>query len=300
MRRRAAIRSPLTRRGLIAGAGAATILHRLGGIGDALVSDARADPLAPKPPQHLSPLFDAHIHYNDEIAALLKPEDAARRLREAGIVRAIVSSTPDDHTLELAAAAPDLVIPFLRPYRSHGDRGGWLGNGDVLAEIERRLARTAYRGIGEFHINPLAPPGSILPRIVHLARERRLWILAHVAAGVIDQMYALDPDARIIWAHAGGLVETAETVAIYMARYPSLVLELSLRSGLTHGDQVAPVWRAMFEAARGRVLLGTDTWVNARWDEVRSVAADHRRWLASLPETLAGEIALGNGRRMFG
>ncbi len=278
----------LTRRGLIASVGAAAILHRHAGIGDAL---------AQPPP---SPLFDAHIHYNDEIAAILKPEDAARRLREAGIVRAIVSSTPDDHTLELVASAPDLVIPFLRPYRTHGDRGRWLQNGDVMAEIERRLAKTAYRGIGEFHINPLAPSGSILPRIVHLARERQLWILAHVAAGVIDQIYALDADARIIWAHAGGLVETSDTVATYMTRYPSLVLELSLRSGLTSGDQLAPVWRAMFETARGRVLLGTDTWVNSRWGEVGAVAAEHRRWLASLPEPIAAEIALGNGRRMFG
>lgn len=249
---------------------------------------------------HPGPLFDAHIHYNYEIAAVLTPHAAVQRLREAGIARAIVSSTPDEHTLDLHAAAPDLVIPFLRPYRSHADRGGWLQNADVLAELERRLARTPYQGIGELHINPLAPQGSILPRIVHLARERRLWILAHVSAAVIDQIYALEADARVIWAHAGGLVETAETVAAYVARYPGLALELSLRSGLTDGEKVTPVWLGIFAAARGRVMLGTDTWINSRWDEVGLEASFARRWLAGLPAPLAEEIAVGNGRRMFG
>jgi hypothetical protein len=246
------------------------------------------------------PLFDAHIHYNGEIAAILGPEQAAQRLRDAGIVRAIVSSTPDRLTLDLMAAAPDIVIPFLRPYRTHGDRGGWLINTEVLAEVERRLDLAPYGGIGEFHVNPLAPSGSILPRLVDLARERKLWILAHVAAGVIDQIMALDPDARVIWAHAGGLVEPAETVATYIARYPALCLELSLRSGLTVGEEVTDTWRAIFAAARGRVLLGTDTWTNSRWDEIVGEANYARRWLARLPPDLADEIAVGSGRRMFG
>lgn len=246
------------------------------------------------------PLFDAHIHYNDEIAAILKPHAAIERLRDAGIVRAIVSSTPDHLTLDAYAAAPDLVIPFLRPYRTHADRGGWITNRDVLAEVERRLDKAPYRGIGEFHINPLAPQGSILPRLVQLAGERRLWILAHVSASVIEQIYALDADARVIWAHAGGLVETAETVAAHMARYPQLVIELSLRSGLVEGGGVAPVWLGIFEMARGRVLLGTDTWINSRWDELMGEADDARRWLATLPPPLADEIAVENGRRLFG
>lgn len=246
------------------------------------------------------PLFDAHIHYNGEIAAVLKPAEAVARLRAAGIARAIVSSTPDDLTLDLLAAAPDLVVPFLRPYRTHGDRDGWLVNGDVLAEIERRLDRAPYTGIGEFHINPLAPPGSILPRIVHLARERRLWILAHVAARVIDQIYALDPEARIIWAHAGGLVEPAETVAAYVARYPGLHLELSLRSGLTVGERVSEAWLAILGTARGRVMLGTDTWTNSRWDQVEGEANFARRWLSGLPSDMADDIAIGTGRRLFG
>lgn len=245
-------------------------------------------------------LFDAHIHYNDEIAALLSPEEAAGRLRAAGIVRAIVSSTPDDLSLDLAKAAPDIVIPFLRPYRTHADRDGWLTNGDVLAEIERRIDKAPYRGIGEFHIYPLAPSGSILSRIVHLARERQIWILAHVSARAIDQIYALDGDARVIWAHAGGLVETAETVAAYVRRYPPLHLELSLRSGLTDGARITATWLSIFEAARGRVLLGTDTWANARWDEVGREADFARRWLAALPADMAEEIALGTGKRIFG
>lgn len=280
-----------TRRAILAGAAAAVAAGSLE-LG-ASATPSRAVGLG-------RPLFDAHIHYNGEIAAILSPVEAAARLRAAGIARAIVSSTPDRLTLDLLAAAPDIAVPFLRPYRSHGDRDGWLVNRDVLAEVERRLELAPYRGLGEFHVNPLAPTGSILPRLVDLARERKLWILAHVAAGVIDQMYALDKDARIIWAHAGGLVETADTVAAYVARYPGLVLELSLRSGLTAGEQVTDTWRAIFEMARGRILLGTDTWTNSRWEEIVGEANFARRWLATLSADMADEIAIGTGRRLFG
>ena len=40
-------------------------------------------------------VFDAHIHYSHDVWDAIPPEDAIRRLREAGVERALVSSSSD-------------------------------------------------------------------------------------------------------------------------------------------------------------------------------------------------------------
>ena len=65
---------------------------------------------------HGQPIFDAHIHYSQDVWDAIPPQDAIRRLREAGITRALVSSSGDDGTQRLYQAAPELVIPVLRPF----------------------------------------------------------------------------------------------------------------------------------------------------------------------------------------
>jgi hypothetical protein len=47
------------------------------------------------------PIFDAHIHYSQADWTAYTPERALSILAQAGIRRAIVSSTPDDGTLML-------------------------------------------------------------------------------------------------------------------------------------------------------------------------------------------------------
>src|SRR2546428_9689983 len=39
------------------------------------------------------PIFDAHIHYNSDVWEVVPPKEAITRLRKAGIVRALVSSS---------------------------------------------------------------------------------------------------------------------------------------------------------------------------------------------------------------
>ena len=63
------------------------------------------------------PLFDAHVHYSEDIWQAIPVEDAIKRLKENGIQRAIVSSTPADGAIKLFRKNPEFVIPFLRPYR---------------------------------------------------------------------------------------------------------------------------------------------------------------------------------------
>ncbi len=69
------------------------------------------------------PIFDAHVHYSHDAWDTLPPAEAIAILRKAGVQRALVSSSGDDGTQRLVAAAPDLVVPSLRPYRTRGELG---------------------------------------------------------------------------------------------------------------------------------------------------------------------------------
>ena len=55
------------------------------------------------------PIFDAHIHYNQPDWNVFPPSQILAILDQAGIRRALVSSTPDDGTLKLYEAAPQLA-----------------------------------------------------------------------------------------------------------------------------------------------------------------------------------------------
>src|SRR5438132_10747865 len=72
------------------------------------------------------PIFDAHLHYSHDAWDVVPPQQAIAILRKAGLKRALVSSSGDDGQQRLYAAAPDLVIPELRPYRSRGEIGTWF------------------------------------------------------------------------------------------------------------------------------------------------------------------------------
>ena len=49
----------------------------------------------------------------------------------------------------LAAEAPELIVPELRPYRSRGEIGSWMKDQSVVRYLEERLAKYRYVGIGE-------------------------------------------------------------------------------------------------------------------------------------------------------
>src|SRR5690242_9564113 len=84
------------------------------------------------------PIFDAHIHYSRPDWTTYTPERALSILAQAGIRRAIVSSTPDDGTLMLYDRAPAGIVPFLRPYRTREDMGSWPRDPAVAAYVEER------------------------------------------------------------------------------------------------------------------------------------------------------------------
>ena len=46
-----------------------------------------------------------------------------------------------------------------------------------------------------------------------------------------------------------------------------------------------------------RFVVGSDTWINARWDDYEALMQQARRWLGDLPPAVARRIAWDNGAR---
>jgi predicted TIM-barrel fold metal-dependent hydrolase len=259
------------------------------------------------------PLFDAHLHYNEEAWMAAHPiDDALARLQRAGVRAIIANSRPNDGTKSLAAArektqaAGVTVVPFIRLYRNRADYTGWFQDETIYEMVQRELAAgTAagpYRGLGEFHLYDSANAnGAVARKLMQLAQEKELVVLAHVDDGAIDLLMAHAPNARLIWAHTGIGGAPAARVQALLARYPKLMGELSYRPGLTDaGGGLSAEWKALLSAQPERFLVGSDTWVNARWAGYEGLMSDARRWLGDLPEAAARRIAWDNGAALFG
>jgi predicted TIM-barrel fold metal-dependent hydrolase len=250
-------------------------------------------------------LFDCHLHYSFNAVEVYPPATAMKFLAQAGIDRAILSSTPNDGTIKLHALYPERFIPFLRPYRKARDAAGWSAeratwyrDPQTLVFIEQELGRGIFRGIGEFHVNGDEVDTPVMHGIVDLAVQRNLWLLAHSDAAAIEKLFAFNRNAKIIWAHTG-MHEPEVVVQRLFETYPTLVGELSYRSGITDSNGLAPRWRELFVRFPDRFVYGSDTWVESRWPEVPALADAARSWLAALPSAVAQNIAHRNGERLF-
>ena len=87
------------------------------------------------------PIFDAHLHYSHDAWDVVPVEQAVAILRQAGVKRALVSSSDDEGNQRLFRAAPDIVIPELRPYRKRGEIGSWFRDSSVIPYLESRLSK---------------------------------------------------------------------------------------------------------------------------------------------------------------
>jgi predicted TIM-barrel fold metal-dependent hydrolase len=249
------------------------------------------------------PIFDAHLHYNDEATATLPIAAVLRTFEVSGVRTILANSRPNDGTRALVAAAeraPGLrVVPFIRPYRTDADRQTWFDDPAIYALIERELARPiAWRGIGEFHVFGRDADTPWVRRIVALAVERGLWLHAHCDEAALQHLLAHDPRVRIVWAHSG-FTTPPEKLAGLLERHPNLIGELSYRHDVAIDGRLAPQWRALLERFPDRFVVGSDTWVNARWSRYGEIIEQYRGWLAQLPPAVAAMIAHGNGERLF-
>ena len=265
------------------------------------------------------PLFDTHLHYNEEAwngsSGPFPPAEALARMQRNGVRAIVGNSRPNEGTRTLAAAretreAGVTVVPFIRLYRNRADYTNWFRDESihemVLTELARGTASGPYRGIGEFHLYDSAnADGPVARKLMALAEQRDLAVLAHVDDVAVDKLMAHTPsrgrDTRLIWAHTGIGGAPVARVREMLDRYPRLVGELSYRPGLTcDGGLLCPEWRALIEAYPTRFVIGSDTWVNQRWSDYDGLMQGYRRWLGDLPPDVARQIAWDNGAALFG
>ena len=270
-----------------------------------------AQPAAPGA-AYAGPIFDAHLHYNEEAVEPHPIADVLARMQRSGVRAVVANSRPNDGTKALAAAreatrrAGVTVVPFVRLYRNRADYTGWHADPSIVEMVLRELAAGTdagpYRGLGEFHLYDSAnADGATARRLMQLAEQRGLVVLAHVDDAAIEKLLAHAPKARLIWAHTGIGGTPVERVRMLLQRHPTLLGELSYRPGLTGGDgRLSPEWRALLGAMPERFLVGSDTWINGRWDEYESLMQQARRWLGDLAPAAARRIAWENGAALFG
>ena len=291
---------------------------------------------------YTGPLFDAHLHYNDEaFNGTTGPHpvaDVLARLQRSGVKAIVANSRPNDGTKALVAAAhnhgglatggtaggtttitaKDLaVIPFIRLYRNRADYDSWFKDETIYDMVVAEQARGAtiaarrveFRGIGEFHLYDSANAnGPVAKKLMAYAEEKSLAVLAHVDDTAIDLLMANTPSKgqklRLIWAHTGiGGVSVARVDEL-LTRYPNLMGELSYRPGLTCDKEgkatLCPEWRSLILKHPTRFLIGSDTWVNQRWQYYEELMKTYRQWLGELPADVARKVAWENGAVVFG
>lgn len=264
------------------------------------------------------PLFDAHLHYNAEAQAAHPLADVLERLKKSGVRGVLANSTPGAGTLELLMSPQVIgvkVVPFVRLYNSRDDYVTWHQDERLLARAKAEFSRgTVYRGLGEVHLfDSQDAKAPAVRALVQFVEANNAVLLAHVDDAAIDLLMAQAPSAgratKIIWAHTGiGGVPVARVDEL-MTRYPGLMGELSYRPGLvcSEGDAVrkqapvlCPEWRALLLKHPGRFVIGSDTWVNQRWQYYEALMQDYRAWLGTLPPAVARQIGWSNAADLFG
>lgn len=261
------------------------------------------------------PLFDAHLHYNQEAQGPHPLPDILARMKRNGVRAIVANSRPNDGTQALASSpltreAGVTVVPFVRLYRNRADYDNWFHDESIYRMVQAELARgTAagpFLGLGEFHLyDSNNANGPVARKLMALAEEKGLAVLAHVDDAAIDLLMAATPSkgqkVRLIWAHTGIGGPPVERVDALLARYPLLMGELSYRPGLTcEGSQLCPQWRQLLLKYPDRFLIGSDTWVNDRWLHYDDLMKGYRAWLGDLPDAVARRIAWDNGANLFG
>jgi hypothetical protein len=247
------------------------------------------------------PIFDAHMHYNQEPNPYYSLDKVLETFKRNNVTGILATSRPNKGTHQLMAAkAPGLwVVPFIRPYKIRADIQTWFGDPAIFGLIEEEFRRGYYRGIGEFHLSGQSAATDWVKKTVDFAVARDLYLHCHCDEEALLILYRHNARARIIWAHTGFSTPPAR-VAELLEKYQALWPELSYRSGITQGGALSAEWRDLFTRYSDRFLLGSDTWINERWASYDDIMREYRGWLKQLPLAQAQRIAHGNAERLFG
>ncbi len=246
------------------------------------------------------PIFDAHLHYHAAHAEAFPPPEVMAIFDRNGITHGLITSNPTRHTERLHAHAPGRIVPFLSVYRSYRDKRDWMHDTRLPAKVESALESGVYRGIGELHIFAKDRESPVFRRIVEIADQRDLMLLIHGDAEIIDEIFAIDPGATVLWAHLGTRPEPAFLRGV-LERHPErLFIDTSVRDErFLHQGRLRPEWRRLFTDHADRFLVGVDTFSVNRWRHFDAVVATMRRWLTQLPPPVARRLAFENARELF-
>jgi hypothetical protein len=246
--------------------------------------------------QERRPIVDAHIHYSHDTWSVVPPPEAIKVLRDAGVKKALVSSSSDDGTQMLLKEAPDLIVPVLRPYRRRGEISTWVRDPSIIPHVEERLKVNTYAGIGEFHVFGADADLPVMRRLVQLAKERKIFLHAHSDADAVERIFKQDPSARVLWAHSG--FDQPDNVRAMLTKHKMLWADLAFRNDYAPGGKLGPSWRQLVLDFPDRFMVGTDTPSPERWYYVVEHAEFSRKWLADLPSEVADKIAFRNAERL--
>ncbi len=253
--------------------------------------------LSPKQ-EHTPAIVDVQMHYNQESWQQFSPTAIIGTLEQLNVTSAVVSSTPDVGTSRLQAAGPLRVMPFLSLYRARDDRNRWFLDNSIPSYIENALAQKPYRGIGEFHFLDGQVDTPVVRKLLALAKQYDLVLMVHSDTQAIKQLYAMEPDLRIIWAHAG-MNTTPFIIQNMLYQYPSLWAEVSHRTDIAPDNQLDARWRDLFLRYPERFMVGSGTYNNEYWYQYRYFIANIRKWLHQLPPDVASLIAYRNAMRLL-
>lgn len=258
---------------------------------------------APSAATYDAPLFDAHLHYNVAHVETVPPEAVGSVLQAAGVERAVVITRHPELAEAAMHAAPGRILPFLDVYRTAPQKDTWMRESDLPAWVDARLDEGletgAWRGIGELHLFADDRHSPVFEALVRIAHERGLPLMIHGDPAVIDRAFEIEPEVRILWAHAGTF-PYPPLIRDYLQRYPNLHADLSMRSERLNADGfMPPEWQDLLVEYADRFLVGADTFSAGRWAEFDGHVQEIRRWLGQLPPEIADRIASGNARRLF-
>lgn len=247
------------------------------------------------------PVFDAHLHYRPAMLETFDIADVSRSLASNNVQSALIMAPEGELIRRLQAGTQARIVPFLEMSRRLGRKMDWMYTEDLADRIATLLdaSEVQWRGLGEFHIqaDDRFAPG--FEALLELAVARDLPVMIHGDPAVIDHAYAIQPEVRILWAHAGSYAYPP-LVEDYLERHPRMNMDLSMRNPRINPDgQIDDAWFELFLNHPDRFMIGVDTFSASRWTRFTEVMDQTRAWLDQLPADVARAIAFDNAERLF-
>lgn len=264
------------------------------------ISSAQAERVAPNSaPLEALPIYDTHLHYNRWDASLFKPDTILRKLKNQRIPAAWVTSNPPLLVQTLKKRGPHRIHAWLGVYEGAVHKNNWLNHTNLPERMADNFSKGTWAGIGELHLFGKQRFEPVFEKVVTFAQGHQLPLLLHCDPVVIDHVFKIAPNSRVVWAHAGKY-PYPPLLRDYLARYPNLWIDVSVREALiAPNNQLHEDWEMLFTEWPTRFLMGVDTYSVNRWAELNQVTERIRAYLSQLPLDTQRALAYENAQSLF-